>query len=164
LKTKKLTLMAILAAIGVLGAQFIWFPTGAARAFPVQHAVNVIAAVLLGPGPAVVVAFLIGLVRNMLGLGSLLAFPGGMIGALFAGLFYRLFRRKGAAAIGEMIGTGVLGSLLSVPIANLLMGQKTGALAFVPGFLASSITGAILGWLIIRRVKTPKQNKRKSGS
>lgn len=159
MKTKKLTLMAILVAIGVLGAQFLWFPTGAARAFPVQHAVNVITAVVLGPGPAVVVAFLIGLVRNMLGLGSLLAFPGGMVGALLAGLFYRFFRRKGAAAIGEMIGTGVLGSLLSVPIANLLMGQKAGALAFVPGFLASSITGALLGWLIIRRLKIPQQQK-----
>ncbi|PAE06860.1 energy coupling factor transporter S component ThiW [Terribacillus saccharophilus] len=153
--------MAILVAIGVLGAQFLWFPTGAARAFPVQHAVNVITAVLLGPGPAVVVAFLIGLVRNMLGLGSLLAFPGGMLGALLAGLFYRFFRRKGAAAIGEMIGTGVLGSLLSVPIANFLMGQKAGALAFVPGFLASSITGALLGWLIIRRLKTPQQRQKK---
>lgn len=164
MKTKKLTLMAILVAIGVLGAQFLWFPTGVARAFPVQHAVNVITAVLLGPGPAVVVAFLIGLVRNMLGLGSLLAFPGGMLGALLAGLFYRFFRRKGAAAIGEMIGTGVLGSLLSVPIANLLMGQKAGALAFVPGFLASSITGALLGWLIIRRLKTPQQQQKKKGS
>lgn len=161
MKTKKLTLMAILVAIGVLGAQFLWFPTGVARAFPVQHAVNVITAVLLGPGPAVVVAFLIGLVRNMLGLGSLLAFPGGMLGALLAGLFYRFFRRKGAAAIGEMIGTGVLGSLLSVPIANLLMGQKAGALAFVPGFLASSITGSLLGWLIIRRLKTSQQHQKK---
>jgi energy coupling factor transporter S component ThiW len=161
MKTQNLTLMAILVAIGVLGAQFLWFPTGAARAFPVQHAVNVIIAVLLGPGPAVVVAFLIGLVRNMLGLGSLLAFPGGMLGALLAGLFYRFFRRKGAAAIGEMIGTGVLGSLLSVPIANFLMDQKAGALAFVPGFLASSITGALLGWLIIRRLKTPQQRQKK---
>jgi energy coupling factor transporter S component ThiW len=151
-KTEKLTLMAVLVAIGVLGAQFIWFPTGVARAFPVQHAVNVITAVLLGPVPAVVVAFVIGLMRNMLGLGSLLAFPGGMIGALLAGLFYRFFKRKGAAAIGEMIGTGVFGSLLSVPLANLLMGQKAGALAFVPGFLASSITGALLGWLLIKRL------------
>ncbi|PAF17318.1 energy coupling factor transporter S component ThiW [Terribacillus saccharophilus] len=159
MKTKNLTLMAILVAIGVLGAQFLWFPTGTARAFPVQHAINVITAVLLGPGPAIVVAFLIGLVRNMLGLGSLLAFPGGMLGALLAGFFYRFFRRKGAAAVGEMIGTGVLGSLLSVPIANLLMGQKAGALAFVPGFLASSITGALLGWLIIRRLKIPQQRQ-----
>ncbi|SNZ02766.1 energy coupling factor transporter S component ThiW [Terribacillus aidingensis] len=152
MQTKKLTLMAVLVAIGVLGAQFIWFPAGVARAFPVQHAVNVITAVLLGPVPAVAVAFVIGLVRNMLGLGSLLAFPGGIIGALLAGLFYRFFKRKGAAAIGEMIGTGVFGSLLSVPIANLLMGQEAGALAFVPGFLASSITGALLGWLLLKRL------------
>ncbi|MFP7493070.1 energy coupling factor transporter S component ThiW [Terribacillus saccharophilus] len=160
MKTKTLTLMAILVAIGVLGAQFIWFPTGAARAFPVQHAVNVIAAVLLGPGPAIVIAFLIGIVRNMLGLGSLLAFPGGMVGALLAGVFYRIFRRKGAAAIGEIIGTALLGSLLSVPIANLLLGQKAGALAFVPGFLVSSITGALLGWLIIRRMKIEPSHKK----
>ncbi|GAB2557762.1 energy coupling factor transporter S component ThiW [Gracilibacillus alcaliphilus] len=148
-----LTTMAVLIAIGTLGSQFLWFPTGVARAYPVQHAVNVIAAVMLGPIPAVIIAFIIGLLRNLLGLGTLLAFPGGMIGALLAGLLYQWTKRKWAAGIGEMVGTGIIGSLLCVPYAKLLMGTSVGVLAFLPGFLVSSITGAIIGILLLSRVK-----------
>jgi energy coupling factor transporter S component ThiW len=64
--TRKLTTMALFVAIGVLGSQFIWFPAGIAKAYPVQHAVNVLAAVMLGTGPAVMIAFVIGLIRNLL--------------------------------------------------------------------------------------------------
>src|SRR5690625_2582423 len=134
-RTRLLTIMALLVAIGTLGSQFIWFPAGVAKAYPVQHAVNVSAAVMLGPGPAVIIAFVIGLLRNMLGLGSLLAFPGGMIGAFFAGYLYRTFGKKYFAAIGEVIGTGIIGALFSVPFAKILMGTTFGALFFIPPFL-----------------------------
>src|SRR5690625_4115032 len=82
-RTKLITTMAVFIAIGTLASQLIWFPAGVAKAYPVQHAINVMAAVILGTGPAVTIAFIIGVLRNLLGLGSLLAFPGGMIGALF---------------------------------------------------------------------------------
>src|SRR5699024_11848024 len=88
-KTKLLTTMAVFVAIGTLGSQLIWFPAGVAKAYPVQHAINVMAAVMLGTGPAVIIAFIIGVLRNLLGLGSLLAFPGGMIGAFLAGILYK---------------------------------------------------------------------------
>ena len=152
-RTRLLTTMAIFVAIGTLGAQLLWFPTGIAKAYPVQHAVNVMAAVTLGPIPAVIIAFVIGLLRNMLGLGTILAFPGGMIGALFAGYMYRWTKKKAMAATGEMIGTGIIGSLISVPIANLLMGTSAGVLAFVPGFIISSSTGALLGLFVLSRLK-----------
>ncbi|WP_112182319.1 energy coupling factor transporter S component ThiW [Paraliobacillus zengyii] len=152
-RTKLLTTMALFVAIGTLGAQLFGFPTGIAKAYPVQHAVNVMAAVTLGPIPAVIIAFVIGLIRNLLGLDTLLAFPGGMIGALLAGYFYHWTNKKVFAATGEMIGTGIIGSLLSVPIANILLGQSAGALAFVPGFIVSSCTGAILGVFVLSRLK-----------
>lgn len=159
-RTHKLTLMAMLVAIGIVGAAFIWFPAGVARAYPIQHAVNVIAAVLLGPGPAVVIAFAIGLLRNMLGLGTLLAFPGGMAGALLAGLAYRWMKKKSFAAVGEVIGTGIIGSLLAVPIAQIFLGQAAGVLFFIPGFLISSISGALIALLVLSRLKnTPTLNK-----
>lgn len=145
--------MALFVAIGTVGAQFLWFPTGIARAYPVQHAVNVVAAVLLGPGPAVIIAFVIGLIRNLLGLGSLLAFPGGMFGALLAGYLYRWSKNKYMAATGELIGTGIIASLFAVPFANIVMGQSAGALAFVPGFVISSFTGACVGVFVLSRIK-----------
>ncbi|MFD1852218.1 energy coupling factor transporter S component ThiW [Oceanobacillus bengalensis] len=153
-RTRLLTTMAVFVAIGTIGAQLLWFPAGIARAYPVQHAVNVMAAVMLGPGPAVIIAFMIGLLRNLLGLGTLLAFPGGMIGAYLAGYLYKKFGKKLWAVIGEAFGTGVIGSFFAVPFAQILMGSSVGAFAFLPGFLVSSITGAFIGWFVVLRVKT----------
>ncbi|WP_249871448.1 energy coupling factor transporter S component ThiW [Oceanobacillus saliphilus] len=153
-RTRLLTTMAVFVAIGTIGAQLLWFPTGIARAYPVQHAVNVMAAVMLGPGPAVAIAFMIGLLRNMLGIGTILAFPGGMIGAFFAGYLYKKFGKNSGAVIGESFGSGIIGSLFAVPFAQLFMGTSVGAFAFLPGFLVSSITGGFIGWFIISRIKT----------
>ena len=158
-KTRKLTTMALFVAIGTVGSQFIWFPAGIAKAYPVQHAVNVLAAILLGTGPAVTIAFMIGLLRNMLGIGSLLAFPGGMIGAFLAGILYKQFGRNYVAAMGEVIGTGVIGALFAVPFAKILMGTSFGALFFIPPFLISSLTGSILALFIVSRVKLEQRNK-----
>jgi energy coupling factor transporter S component ThiW len=102
--------MSVLTAIVVAGSIFISFPAGIARVYPVQHAVNVIAAILLGPFPAIVIAFMTGLVRIRTGTGSLLAFPGGMIGAAFAGWLYKRTRQIWLAALGEIIGTGIIAS------------------------------------------------------
>jgi energy coupling factor transporter S component ThiW len=152
-QTKKLTIMAMFTAIGIVGAAFVWFPAGIARAYPVQHAVNVLAAVLLGPAPAVMIAFVIGLLRNILGLGTILAFPGGMIGALLAGLFYRWKQKNGMAALGEIIGTALIGSLAAVPIVQFFLGEAAAVLAFLPGFFISSAAGAALALLILSRWK-----------
>lgn len=151
-RTKLLTTMAVFIAIGTLASQLIWFPAGIAKAYPVQHAINVMAAVMLGTGPAVIIAFIIGLLRNLLGLGSLLAFPGGMIGAFFAGILYKRYRHTVSAAIGEVIGTGVIGALFAVPFAKILMGTTFGAMFFIPPFLVSSITGGFIGVFITSRI------------
>jgi|SRR5690606_31735534 len=155
MKTRKLVLMAMFVAIGVAGSAFVYFPAGIARAYPIQHAINVIAAILFGPGPAILIAFLTGVVRILTGTGSLLAFPGGMIGALLAGLMYAKFGKVWLAGLGEVVGTGIIASLVAVPYARLLMGTEFGALFFVPPFFISSLTGAILGGiLVIRLAKT----------
>lgn len=152
-RTRLITTMAVFVAIGTLGSQLLWFPAGIAKAYPVQHAINVIAAIILGPGPAVIIAFMIGLLRNLLGLGTLLAFPGGMIGAFLAGFLYQRIGKKVWAAIGEVIGTGIIGSLFSVPFAKIVLGSSFGALFFMPSFLVSSITGAFIAVFIVSRVK-----------
>lgn len=158
-RTRLITTMAVLIAIGTLGSQLLWFPAGVAKAYPVQHAINVIAAIVLGPGPAVIIAFMIGLLRNLVGLGTLLAFPGGMIGAFLAGFLYQRFGKNAWAAIGEIIGTGIIGSLLSVPFAKAFLGSSFGALFFVPSFLVSSFTGAAIAIFIVSRVKILKLAK-----
>jgi len=83
----------------------------------------------------------------------LLAFPGAMIGAFLAGLLYKRFRKIYTAALGEIIGTGMIGALFSVPFAKILMGTTFGALFFIPPFLISSITGAAIALFILARIK-----------
>ena len=116
--------------------------------------VNVLGAVLLGPGYAVGMAFAAALIRNLLGLGSLLAFPGSMIGALLCGVAYKLCPKLPAAYAGEVFGTGILGGLASYPIAAVLMGNTKAALfTFVPSFLVSTAVGAAISVLVLSALK-----------
>ena len=150
MSTYKLTLSALLVAIGTLTAGVVYIPAGVSKCFPVQHCINVLAAVLLGPGPATMIAFLIACLRNVMGTGSLLAFPGGMIGALCAGLLYRHFRRIPAAMAGEIFGTGILGGLVAWVIAAFVLGSKAAAWFFIPPFLISTMGGSIIAGLVLR--------------
>ncbi|WP_332873675.1 energy coupling factor transporter S component ThiW [Fictibacillus halophilus] len=150
MSVQKLTVMAMLVAIGTICSHLFWIPAGVAKAFPVQHAINVMAGVTLGPIPAVTIAFSIGLLRNLFGIGSLLAFPGGMIGAFLAGYLYKKGRKYTYAVIGEWVGTGILGALIAVPIATIFLGSKTGAFFFIIPFLVSSIVGGVIGLVVLR--------------
>ena len=107
-RTQKLALAGVFCALAVVGSLFS-FPVFGSKCAPVQHMVNVLCGVLLGPGYSVGVAFTAALLRNLLGLGSLLAFPGGMCGALLCGLAYRRTHSLPAALLGEVFGTSVLG-------------------------------------------------------
>jgi len=67
--TKKMTFSALLIAMGVFLGNLIFIPIGVAKCFPVQHAINVISAVILGPFYSVTIAFSISLLRNIIGTG-----------------------------------------------------------------------------------------------
>ena len=67
---KKLTVTAILAAVAVVGSLFS-FPVFGSKCAPVQHLVNILCAVTVGPWWALAQAFIAALIRNLLGLGSL---------------------------------------------------------------------------------------------
>lgn len=159
METRKLTLSALLIAIGTIAGHLIYIPVGVAKCFPVQHTINVLSAVLLGPWYAVMNAFTISVLRNTLGTGSLLAFPGSMIGALLAGLMYCRFKNNLAAVTGEVIGTGLIGGLLAFPIANFIMGKEVAAFFFVVPFLLSTIGGSFIAFAILQTI--PLKNLRR---
>jgi energy-coupling factor transport system ATP-binding protein len=149
--TRRVAQAVILVAIGVALSPFTSFPIGIAKVNPTQHFVNVLAAVLLGPWWAVAIAAIIGILRNALGVGTLLAFPGGMIGALFAGLLYRYLRNVYVAGLGEIVGTGIVGALVSAwLVAPFLMGQTMAAGILVASFLGSTMVGTVLGILALK--------------
>lgn len=148
IKLKKLVLTAVFAAVAVVGSLFS-FPVFGSKCAPVQHLINVLCAVILGPGYGVAAAFVSSLIRNLLGLGTLLAFPGSMCGALLAGLLYHYIKKLPAAYIGEVFGTAVIGGMLSYPVATFIMGSKGAALfTFVVPFLISTAGGTLLAVLI----------------
>ncbi|MBS4211332.1 energy coupling factor transporter S component ThiW [Neobacillus rhizophilus] len=161
-KTYKLTLTAMMIAMGTLSSNLVVIPIGFTKVFPMQHFLNVLSGVLLGPYYAVAQAFCVSLLRNMMGTGSLFAFPGSMVGAFLAGLLFWKTRKIYFAVIGEVIGTGILGALLSYPIATLILGQKATLFGFIPLFIFSSFAGALLGFVILTiflRKKVPLGEK-----
>ncbi len=85
---RKLVLAGMMTALGVCLSNFS-FPVGVSRCFPIQHLLNVLSGVFLGPGYALGFAFSTSLLRNLLGTGSLLAFPGSMVGAVLGALLYQ---------------------------------------------------------------------------
>jgi energy-coupling factor transport system ATP-binding protein len=148
--TRRAAYAVVLVAMGVALAPYTSIPIGIAKVNPTQHFVNVVAALLLGPWWAVAIAAIIAVLRNAMGLGTLLAFPGGMIGALLAGLFYRYTRNVYAGAAGEVLGTGFVAPVVSALfVAPVLMGKVIPLLALIPSFLASTVAGAVLGVLAV---------------
>jgi energy-coupling factor transport system ATP-binding protein len=151
METRKAARAVILVAIGVAASPFTSIPIGIAKINPTQHFVNVVAAVLLGPWWAAGVALAIGILRNALGAGTLLAFPGGMIGAFLAGLAYRYTRSIYAGALGEIIGTGFLGAVASVLIvAPVFMGKTMALGALIIAFSGSTILGSLIGLFALK--------------
>ena len=164
MKTKQLALSALFTAIGVIAGSMIYIPVGISKCFPVQSTINVLSAVVLGPYYGTAIAFCISFVRNIIGTGSILAFPGSMIGALLAGIIYYKTKNIAAAAAAEIFGTGILGALLAFPIATLIMGNEIAALFFVPPFLISAIGGSIIAYALVKFLHSSKVlnlNKRK---
>ena len=152
---KNIAVAGLLCAVAVVGSLFS-FPVFGSKCAPVQHMVNILCAVMLGPAYAVGVAFAASLLRNLFALGSLMAFPGSMFGALLSGLVYKKTKSVPACMLGEVFGTSVLGGLCAYPVAIFFMGKSAAGIAFyayIIPFLISTVGGAVLSAIIIYALK-----------
>ena len=145
---RKIVLTAVFAAIAVACSP-LSIPVGASKCFPVQHLVNILSGVFLGPVYAVAQAFTASLCRVLMGTGTLLAFPGSMIGAFLSGLLYHKLKKLPLAYIGELFGTGVLGGIAAYFVASLVMGKEAAFFAYVPAFCLSSLGGTLIAVLLV---------------
>ena len=113
---------------------------------PMAHFINVTCAVMLGPWYAFVCALAIGIIRMAcMGIPPL-ALTGAIFGAFLSGMLYRLSKGKLVCAfIGEVIGTGIIGAIISYPVMTLIWG-RTGLTWFfyVPSFIAGTLIGGSL--------------------
>ncbi len=149
-KTKKLAMAGVLCAVAVAGS-YISIPVFGSKCAPVQHMVNILSAILLGPWYGVGIAFSASLIRNLLSLGTPLAFTS-MIGALLSGFAYYKTKNTWLVYLAEIIGSGVLGGLCAYPIAIFIMGKDASNIAFytyVIPFLISVVGGAVLSVILV---------------
>lgn len=152
---KKLAAAGVFCAVAVVGSLFS-FPVFGSKCSPVQHMVNILCSVLLGPGYSIAAAFSAALIRNLLGLGSLMAFPGSIFGALVSGIVYKKTKSLFGTLAGEVFGTSILGGLCAYPVAIFLMGKSAGDIAFyayIVPFLISTAAGAIISGVLIYSLK-----------
>lgn len=169
---KKLALTIVFGALGVAISPFSWFEFLGTKANPTQHMINAILGVLVGPFWAATAAILIGTVRNIVGLGTLYAFPGGIPGGIVVGVTYWLLKRlrksgktRLISALTEPIGTLLIG----VPLALILVAPWIGSmnlldlvgkhglwlafLIFGAGWALSCVSGSIIGFIILLILK-----------
>ncbi len=164
---KKIALVSVFSALGVVIAPFLWFPFLTTKAFPGQHMINALTGVVLGPLWAAIAALFIGIIRNALGIGTVYAFPGGIPGGIVVGIVYWLlkrFRKSGktalVAAFCEPIGTVFIGATLALYLvapwigdvkllSQLNEGPLIALLALWSGWALSSIFGGILGFVVL---------------
>lgn len=155
---KKIAFAGLFCALGVVGSLFS-VPVFGSKCAPVQHMINILSAVTLGPFWGVGIAFVTSLLRNILGLGTLMAFPGSMFGALLCGIAFHKTKNTWLTYLAEVFGTAVLGGLCAYPVAVFLMGKDAGSIAFytyIIPFLISTAGGALLSAILIETLRRTK--------
>ena len=134
--------------MGVLGGT-LSVPVGFSKCCPMQSVINIIGGVFLGPWYATAMAFCVALLRNLLGTGSIMAFPGSMCGALLAGLLYRCLPKLWMSCLGEIIGTGIISALLAWPIAIFILGTPSAPFAYVVPFMTAALVGVVIASVLM---------------
>ena len=117
---QRMTLLAMLVALGVVISPILRVE----GMCPMAHFINIVCSVLLGPWYSLLCAVLIGILRMaFMGIPPL-ALTGAVFGAFLSGVLYRISKgRMIYAVVGEVIGTGIIGAIVSYPVMAGLMGR-----------------------------------------
>jgi len=150
--TRRIALAAVLIGLAVVLSPF-YVPLGDTKVFPAQHMINVLAGILLGPWWAVFMALATGTIRNMLGLGTIYAYPGGVFGGLVVGIVYKYIKRTDYAALLESLGTVFIGGSLSALVVSPYLGRSATLYFFWTAFAVSCIPGSMLGLVILKALR-----------
>lgn len=145
----KLTVLSMLVALGVVISPILRVE----GMCPMAHFINIVCAVFLGPWYALLCATLIGVIRMVtMGIPPL-ALTGAIFGAFLSGVFYRMSKGKIIfAVIGEIIGTGIIGAIISYPVMTLLWGKEgISWLFYVPSFICGTLIGGSIAYVFLRK-------------
>ncbi|MDD4843268.1 MAG: energy coupling factor transporter S component ThiW [Anaerotignum sp.] len=149
--TLKLVFISMMVAIGVVISPLLRIE----GMCPTAHLINIVCAVFMGPWYALLNATLIGVIRMLFLSIPPLALTGAVFGATLSGLLYRTSKGNLLfAVIGEVIGTGIIGSIVSYPIMKFLVGKGSLSLFFyTPMFLTATLMGGSVAYLFLITLK-----------
>lgn len=147
----RLAVMAMLIAVGVVISPILRIE----GMCPMAHLINITAAVLLGPVDAFLVAVFIGIIRMCLMGIPPLALTGAVFGALLSGILYKVSKEKiWAAVLGEIIGTGIIGAIVSYPVMAFICGREgLGWFFYVPSFICGTLIGGSVAFVLLYRLQ-----------
>ena len=120
---------------------------------PMAHFINIVCSVFLGPWYSLLCATLIGIIRMAtMGIPPI-ALTGAVFGAFLSGVFYRMSKgRIIFAVLGEIIGTGIIGAIMSYPVMTFLWGKEgLSWLFYVPSFICGTLIGGSIAYVFLRK-------------
>ena len=149
-KIFRMVFLAMMVAIGVVISPILRVE----GMCPTAHLINIVCAVLMGPWYALLCATLIGIIRmSTMGIPPL-ALTGAVFGAFLSGVLYRASKGKLiCAVIGEVVGTGIIGAIVSYPVMTLLVHREgLSWLFYVPSFLCGTLIGGSVAFVFLRQL------------
>lgn len=146
----KMVVLSLMVALGVIISPILRVE----GMCPMAHFINIVCSVLLGPWYSLACAVVIGIIRMMtMGIPPI-ALTGAIFGAFLSGVFYRM--SKGnllMAVLGEVIGTGVIGAIISYPVMTIFWGKEgLSWLFYVPSFICGTLIGGSIAYAFLKKM------------
>lgn len=149
-KLLKMLVLAMLVALGVVISPILRVE----GMCPMAHFINIVCSVLLGPWYSLACAVIIGIIRMVtMGIPPI-ALTGAIFGAFVSGVFYRTSKGNLLfAVLGEVIGTGIIGAIVSYPVMSIFWGKEGLTwLFYVPSFICGTLIGGSIAFAFLKKL------------